>query len=936
MRNEKELHHVTAASNEPTGEQGTQSGARGHIDIYQNGIFSGWAFDPTQPDIPAQVRLYAGQILVAEGYADQYRPDIEEAGIGNGSHGFNLKLLTILPIGKPISIKLLCNETWVRNESFEITLESSYKATLCDVDGQWLKGEIVSINEDKAASLSYCMFVDDTLVGEQQVSFNEAEGRYPVEFCLPADVFDGKPHLLSLHLGGNENCQAHLVTILRPIFTPWQYLATKQDAVSQLYAGLPAMVARRLSVFQTRVARILEEGSVKDIEAIWQAQKVLDEGYENREKFPLLTLPKVVGTPDVSIIIPVHNKFELTYHCLASLILSDNRCTYEVIVIDDCSSDQTKKIKDIVRNVKVIVNESNLGFLRNCNKAAKMAKGRYLVLLNNDTEVGNRWLDEMLDVFQRFDKVGAVGAKLTYPDGKLQEAGGVIWDNGQPWNLGRNCNPFAPEWNYVRQCDYLSGAALMLPKPVWDEVGGLSDEFAPCYYEDTDLAFKVRAAGYRTMYCPHSEVIHFEGMSHGRDTSKGFKKYQAINAPKFAAKWVDSYLHNGHEGTDLWRNKERGVRFRALVIDYATPEPEKNAGAYAAVQEMRLLQAHGFKLTFVPENLAHFGKYTIDLQKMGVECIHAPFYVSVEDLLQKRGNEFDLVFITRYNVAERYIDLIRKYTRAKVLFNNADLHFLRELRAWLAKGHNDLSGPLATRDRELGLMRKVDAILSYNETEHAVIASHNLRIDNIFKCPWVLPAHGHTTPFEKRQGIAFLGGYRHHPNVEAVEFFVQKVMPLLKAKRKDIQFHIYGSHPPKDFDIYEDDNIVVEGFVETLDQVFENCRLFVAPLLSGAGIKGKVLEAMSWGVPSVLSPVAAEATGLSNGISTLIAETPAEWVEAIIGLYDDEKKWQAFSDNSLTLARNNYSFEHGRRLLKKPLEYLGFFSAERGAYAVAR
>jgi GT2 family glycosyltransferase/glycosyltransferase involved in cell wall biosynthesis len=665
------------------------------------------------------------------------------------------------------------------------------------------------------------------------------------------------------------------------------------------------------------------------------AFEVLNEGYEQRKTFPRLELP-AAGDPDVSIVIPVHNKFELTYHCVASLIVSSNRCSYEVIVVDDCSDDKTTDIKDVIGNVEVIVNEENLGFLRNCNKAAAQARGRYIVLLNNDTEVGDGWLDELLDVFERFERVGAVGAKLVYPDGKLQEAGGIVWDNGEPWNLGRDGNPFDPHWNYVRQVDYLSGAALAVPKAVWDEVGGLSDEFAPAYYEDTDLAFKVRAAGYRTLYCPHAEVIQFEGMSHGRDTAVGFKKFQAINAPKFCMKWVDAYANNGRVGEALWRNKDRGVRFRALVIDYATPQPDKDAGSYAAVQEMRLLQAHGFKLTFVPENLAHMGRYTTDLQKMGVECVHAPFHISVQDLLQKRGHEFDLVFITRYDVAERHIDQIRQFTRAKVLFNNADLHFLRELRMHLAKGNQDFSGPLATRERELALMRKVDAILTYNESEHAVIASHNLCSDNIFKCPWVLPARGHQTPFEQRDGIAFLGNYRHPPNAEAVEYFLEKVMPLLRARGKPIRFHVYGSHPPKDFERFAADDVVVEGYVESLDEIFENCRLFVAPLLSGAGIKGKVLESMSYGVPAVLSPIAAEATGLSHGISALIAETPEEWVEAIFGLYENPEQWQALSCNALTLARNSYSFGAGWKLMGKALAYLGFYSANADAYAVAK
>lgn len=908
----------------------------GHIDGFESGMLRGWAFDPAVPGKRLSIQVYDGQELVGEGEADILRADLKDAEIGDGCHGFEIRILKPLDDGIAHCISLFEAGSAVPIDipNFEVHVSHQWSGVIHSIDGQAIHGEF-SCENGSSTSVRYAVHVDGRKVGESMAARDDGRGCYPFHCHIPGDCFDGMPHVISVATVDQLGGDASYVTVLRPILTPWQYLATDANAAEKLYAGLPGMVSRRLATFHARIRTCVAQEDSSGIRNVMTALQVLNEGYENRRKFPPLVLPKV-SAPDVSIIIPVHNKFELTYHCIASLILSENRCNYEVIVVDDCSTDKTTDIKDVVANVELIVNQENLGFLRNCNKAAKRARGRYILLLNNDTEVGNAWLDEMLEVFHRFGKVGAVGAKLTYPDGRLQEAGGIVWDNGQPWNLGRDGNPYDPQWNYVRQTDYLSGAALALPRTVWDEVGGLSDEFAPAYYEDTDLAFKVRSAGYRTMYCPHAEVIHFEGMSHGRDTSVGFKKYQAVNAPKFCEKWVDAYANNGRVGNELWRNKDRGVRFRALVIDYATPQPDKDAGSYAAVHEMRLLQAHGFKLTFVPENLAHFGNYTTDLQKMGVECIHAPFYGSVQDLLQKRGHEFDLVFITRYEVAERHIDQIRQLTRAKVLFNNADLHFLRELRTHLSKGHTDLSGPLATRDRELSLMRKVDAVLTYNETEHAVIASHNLRIDNIFKCPWVLPAPGHRTPYEKREGIAFLGSYRHPPNVEAVEFFVEKVMPLLRARGVNIKFHIYGSNPPKEFEQHETDDIVVEGYVESLDDIFEKCRIFVAPLLSGAGIKGKVLESMSYGVPSVLTPCAAEATGLSNGISTMIAETPEEWVEAIVGLYEDKKKWKAVSENALTLARNNYSFDTGWKMMGKALGHLGFYSARMDAYAVAK
>jgi glycosyltransferase involved in cell wall biosynthesis len=121
----------------------------------------------------------------------------------------------------------------------------------------------------------------------------------------------------------------------------------------------------------------------------------------------------------------------------------------------------------------------------------------------------------------------------------------------------------------------------------------------------------------------------------------------------------------------------------------------------------------------------------------------------------------------------------------------------------------------------------------------------------------------------------------------------------------------------------------MHGFVESLDEVFETCRVFVAPLQSGAGIKGKVLDAISYGVPTVLSPIAAEGINVTDGTSIILASTTTDWSKAILALYDDSKKWHSLSNNALNQARSNYSFERGCSLMSKPLEYLGFFSGHR-------
>lgn len=897
----------------------------GSIDSVNDGILRGWAFSRIDPDTHLLLEVIADSRVVGEGTAKLLRADLEKEKIGRGDHGFEILLDEAILDGfeRSLTLRVKVSGIQVRCEPFTLKQDARGQGQITGIKDSQLVGFFDINHLIDIDTLALQLLVDGLAIPVTSAAQRQGnQKRFHFSIPIAADYFDGEPHLYTIILGQSNGLRAHYIDILQPILTPWQYLKSSYQHLN--YSLLSRAVGHRYESLRKRLDRAITLNDMASLDNIHTAHEMVVEGYEDRKRFPLLKLP-AVAKPKVSIVIPVHNKFALTYHCIASLILADNNATYEVIVVDDCSTDETTGITDVIENIHVIVNKENLGFLRNCNLAAKQAQGEYVVLLNNDTEVTSGWLDEMLDTFSRFDGVGLVGSKLLYPDGRLQEAGGIVWGSGEPWNLGNGANPAHPIYSYTRQVDYVSGASLMTPKALWDELGGLSEEFIPAYYEDTDFAFKVRQAGYKTVYCPFSEVIHFEGMSNGRDLSVGIKKYQAVNTPKFRSKWIDAYRHNGKTGENLRLNMDRNVHYRVLVIDYATPRPDHDAGSYAAIQEMRLLQALGCKVTFAPNNFAHMGKYTDELQRSGIECMHAPFYVSMQQILEERGQDYDLVYITRYDIAEQYVDMIRQHSRAKIMFNNADLHFLRELRASLVAGHDDLSGPLTTRDRELALMRQVDVILSYNPTEHAVILSHNLKDKNIFRCPWVLDSAGHKTPFAERKGVSFLGGYRHAPNVEAVEYFVAKVMPLLRKRVPGITFHIFGSSVPDSFKALACDDVIIEGFVESLDDVFEATRVFVAPLQSGAGIKGKVLDCIAYGMPSVLTDVAAEATGLTHGINTMIAESPEEWVDAIEQLYTDEAMWNTHAQSALLLAKGHYSFEQGLKMMRRPMEYLHVF-----------
>jgi len=270
--------------------------------------------------------------------------------------------------------------------------------------------------------------------------------------------------------------------------------------------------------------------------AIWASQPLPE--FVTHIGRETLRLPQHAPRPKVSIVIPVYNKALYTYNCLLSVLREDAHIQREVIVIDNASSDETPDLLARLQGaVQVVHNQENNGFVGACRQGAALALGEFILFLNNDTQVRPGWLANMLKVMERNPLVGLTGSKLIYPDGMLQEAGGIIFSDASGCNYGRREDPTLPYFNFSRAVDYCSGASLMIRKSLWEQLGGFDLRYAPAYYEDTDLCFAARAAGYLVWYCHDSEVIHHEGITAGTDLNCGFKAYQNINREKFIAKW---------------------------------------------------------------------------------------------------------------------------------------------------------------------------------------------------------------------------------------------------------------------------------------------------------------------------------------------------------------------------------------------------------------
>jgi glycosyltransferase involved in cell wall biosynthesis len=589
--------------------------------------------------------------------------------------------------------------------------------------------------------------------------------------------------------------------------------------------------------------------------------------------------------------------------------------------------------------------ESNGRFIRNCNNAAKHARGQYIYFLNNDTVVLDHWLDQVIATFRLRPEAGVVGSQVLFHNSEIQESGGIIWPDGEAWNFGRNFEKERVyQVNYSREVDYVSGCALAVRRDLWEEVKGFSEEFIPAYCEDSDLCFKVRALGRQVWVQPQSRIIHFEGLSNSKDVEKGLKAYQKINLQKLNQKWKLPILTRGLSSTaDILHASNHRLRTHrtVLVVDHYVPQPDKDAGSRTVQAFCEALIQLGYNVIFLPENYTAHQPYTSNLEALGVMVLHGNTVANqLEQILREQLRHVDCILFNRPHITKRYLDLLTEvFPDAKTLYYMHDMHGLREHLEKAFSGAAwgtaiSLEGAeLLTPDEER-IIRKVDLALTCSPKEEGLLSATHDNVATI--CPYAIQVTADTTisvPAENSLGgqkdLLFVGGFGHTPNRIGIEWLFDHVLPLLD---QNVRIHVVGSRCPEELKAKLEVHplIVFHGFTSDakLEELLRQTAVSLAPLPYGAGIKGKVVEAFAAGHTVIGSEYGIEGMeDAPEGIYFTCASAE-DFVQAIQKVFSrDRAAWMEASKRARSYVANRFNLERIQAVFKQAI---GPATRERG------
>lgn len=600
--------------------------------------------------------------------------------------------------------------------------------------------------------------------------------------------------------------------------------------------------------------------------------------------------------PKISIVIPFFNQELCTWNCLKSITQYFPQISFEIILVDDNSNEYVDF--SLVENIRLVRNEEILGFSKSVNKGIAFAKGEYIYLLSNQTIVRNGFLDELYYTFQTYPNVGAVTSKILNKKGDLLEAGCVFTKN---FEISPNitARSYFPEVNYIHKVDSTSGCSIMFKKNTDENsVNILDEQFATSPLAITDFCFHLKyKQGKDIYYNPFSEIVQYNN-NFNRPKHKLSKK----DLPLFNKKWkVD--IDNIQAGTSFQRVIQLYNNKSIVIFYYQVPEYDNNSGDLRLTEIIKAFKKLGYHITLISEKNKTINSYTRYFQHLGV-CTYYEhlLYKNLPHFLNTTRHTRPLcwfytadVFINFYKEAQEY------FKNAKLVYDMVDVHHLRFQRASQKEPDNQhlLDEYKKALEHETAASKLADIVVPISATEAAYMERFCSRdkiiiISNIHYPKIKIED---TPAFEEREGLLFIGSI-HHPNADAVQYLMKDIMPIVWKTHPNIALNIIGNVKNYFTDAEIPQNIHFHGFVPDITKFFLNCKMMIAPLRYGAGVKGKIGQAFEYYLPVVTSEIGAEGMFLIDRKNALLAESAEEFATRITELYDNKETWLTLQHHS--------------------------------------
>lgn len=619
--------------------------------------------------------------------------------------------------------------------------------------------------------------------------------------------------------------------------------------------------------------------------------------------------------PVLSIVTVFFNQAGLSYACLKS-ILKNVSVKYELIIIDNHSTDDTNLLLDRIEGATVIRNNKNLHFLKANNQALDYVRGKYLLFLNNDTELTESTISSAMDTLDGREKCGAVGGKLILPDGTLQEAGSMIWNDGSCLGYGRHESPDLPEFNFKRVTDYCSGAFLLTYTDLFREHGGFDPTLAPAYYEETDYCLWLQEKGLDVIYDPEALVFHYEFAS---SMSQEGTTLQRINQRKFYRKHQRQLSkHFKYDlGNVLKARFAASQRYKkkVLYIDDRVPHRDQGAGFPRSNSILKLIRELDYDLTVYPLNFPNEDNWMTAYRDVDpfIEIIRGRGVDGFERFIHSRADYFDIIWISRPHNMEALIKDIRFLKgRSKIIY---DVEAIAADRDILLK---ELNGKMYTEEKkakwyekEIQLSIIADRIITVSEADAEKFKRFGR--SNIVVLGHIMEINKTIAGFNERNGLLFVGNLDDDasPNVDSVLWFIHDIFPIIRQEIPDMTVDIVGSDDsPKIRSLHHEEGVYIHGRVSSLSDFYNTRRVFIAPTRFAAGIPYKIHEASSFGLPVVATRLLCEQLGWRHQQEVLASKIDKfDFARHVIDLYHHEDLWNLLQKNAMNLIRRQMSVD---------------------------